>query len=64
MAVSIESYLVRIYRRDPRDPGSVAGLVEIIERERSETFKSAEELMRILEIDGGNAGGRPEKKER
>lgn len=46
-----ESYLIRIYRRDPQDPRRIAGVVELIEQERTEHFKSAEELMRILGID-------------
>jgi hypothetical protein len=58
-----ESYLVRIYRRDPRDPEGVAGLVEIIEQERTETFKNAGELMRLLRIGNGNTGGTPAKME-
>lgn len=51
MGGSAESYLVRIYRRDVREPRRVTGLVEIIERERTETFKSADELLEILGID-------------
>ena len=51
-----ESYLVRIYRRDRREPRRVAGLVEIIEQERTETFKNAGELMRILGIRSGTTG--------
>jgi hypothetical protein len=63
MAIPIDSYLVRIYRRDPQEPRRVAGLVEIIERESSATFKSAEELMRILGIGGVSSGEKPGKRE-
>lgn len=63
MASSPESYLVRIYRRDEQAPRRIAGLVEIIERERTEAFKNADELMNILGICSGNNGGRSEKKE-
>jgi hypothetical protein len=50
-----ESYLIRIYRRDPQDPRRIAGVVELIEQERTEHFKSAGELMRILAIhDSGS----------
>lgn len=59
MGSSPESYLVRIYRRDEQDPRRVAGLVEMIERERTESFKSADDLMRILGIDGGHARDGP-----
>jgi hypothetical protein len=51
-----ESYLVRIYRRDKREPLLVAGLVELIEQERTETFKNAEELLGILGIPGTATG--------
>ena len=51
-----ESYLIRIYRRDPGDPRLVAGLVELIEKERTETFKNAAELLAILGIAGGAVG--------
>ena len=46
-----KSYLVRIYRRDRRNPRRIAGVVELFEQERTETFKSARELMRIIGID-------------
>ena len=57
-----ESYLIRIYRRDPRDPQLVAGLVELIEKERTETFKNAGELLGILGIAGGTAGDKKGEK--
>lgn len=55
---ALESYLVRIYRRDRRDPQLVAGLVELIEQERTETFKNAGELLGILGIASRSIDGR------
>jgi hypothetical protein len=47
--VSTESYIVRIYRRDPRKRTKVAGVVEIVaEPPVAHGFRSAEELQAIL----------------
>jgi hypothetical protein len=51
MVSAPESYLIRIYRRDPQDPRRISGVAEFIEQERVAHFKSVEELMRIMRID-------------
>jgi hypothetical protein len=43
-----ESYVVRIYRRSARSPGRVNGTVEAIGRGGERSFKSLNELQRIL----------------
>jgi hypothetical protein len=44
----LESYIVRIYRRDHDKPVEIAGVVESIEAEKKQAFKSMDELSRIL----------------
>jgi hypothetical protein len=62
MGGAAESYLIRIYRRDLREPQRVAGVVELIEQERTESFKSVEALMQILGIGSGSSSDGKGKK--
>ena len=50
---SIETYIVRIYRRDRNDPQNIAGLVEIIGAGEKMTFTSRDELWGVLMRDPG-----------
>ena len=43
-----ESYVVRIYRRDPRWPTRAAGTNELVDRGTELGFKNLRELQRIL----------------
>lgn len=43
-----ESYVVRIYRRDPRLPGRIIGTVERVADGSEVKFKGLRELKRIL----------------
>lgn len=43
-----ESYVVRIYRRDPRLPGRIAGTVEVVASGSELSLKSLRELQHIL----------------
>ncbi|MDD2732815.1 MAG: hypothetical protein PHF56_02650 [Desulfuromonadaceae bacterium] len=54
----MESYIVRIYRRDPKDSRKIAGQVEIIEEEVKRTFGSREELWGILNPEKKMKGGK------
>jgi hypothetical protein len=45
---SPEAYVVRIYRRDARSPGKLAGTVEIVADGSEVSFSSLRELDRIL----------------
>jgi hypothetical protein len=47
--INMDSYVVRIYRRNP---GKVAGLVELIEQEQIKSFTCIEELVKILGLKG------------
>ncbi len=44
----MESYIVRIYRRDKNDPGVIVGLVEAVRTGEVENFASGDELSKIL----------------
>ena len=44
----MESYIVRIYRRDPEDPQKSAGLVEVVNTEETRPFSDARELVEII----------------
>ena len=44
----MENYIVRIYRRDHDKPAEIAGLVELVEAEKKQSFKNMDELSRIL----------------
>jgi hypothetical protein len=44
----MESYVIRIYRRDPDDPLKPVGMVEVVETSETKTFTHAGELMDIL----------------
>lgn len=50
--IYMDSYVVRIYRRDERNPGKVAGLVELIEKEQIKSFTCIEDLVKILGLKG------------
>jgi len=45
---TVESYVVRIYRRYEAEPGRVIGLVEHPERGTIERFNGVAELLKIL----------------
>lgn len=48
--INMDSYVVRIYRRDKRNPGKVAGQVEFIEQNQINSFTCVEELVTILDL--------------
>ncbi len=48
----MDTYIVRIYRRDARDPQQIVGRVEDAESGDSRTFHNASELVRLLEGRG------------
>jgi hypothetical protein len=45
---AMDSYVVRIYRRELHKPQDVAGLVEIVAKEEEQPFANFEELRDIL----------------
>jgi hypothetical protein len=45
---AMDSYVVRIYRRELHKPHDVAGLVEIVAKEEAQPFANFEELREIL----------------
>ena len=64
----MDSYVVRIYRRDSQDPQSITGSVEVVASENHEekTFADFNELRNILSItcenghEGGSVRAKPE----
>ena len=53
----MESYVVRVYRRDAKDSEKLAGLVELTDREEEKPFVSFAELRKILSSPGQDAQG-------
>jgi len=51
----MESYVVRIYRRDASSPQNLVGLVELIEVDEEKAFTSFDELRAILDCKQGYA---------
>ncbi len=51
----MDSYVVRIYRRDPKDPRRLVGLVERAEARGEQAFRNSEELMAILTVSKEHA---------
>ena len=45
---TIETYIVRIYRRSRKAPRDISGIVEIIDSDSKEVFASERELREIL----------------
>lgn len=48
MNLGVESYVVRIYRRDKENPENIAGMIEIVGIDEKKAFRNAEELCSIL----------------
>ena len=44
----MDSYVIRIYRRDEKNPEHIAGQVEFVEQEETRLFADTGELIRIL----------------
>ena len=50
MTAAGESYVVRIYRRDPENPEQVAGLVQRTDVDQNHVFHSVTELLQLLAL--------------
>jgi len=44
----MDSYLIRIYRRDKENPEAIVGIIEEIGADRKEPFKNISELCDII----------------
>jgi len=51
----MESYVVRIYRRNRNSPQNLVGLVELVEVDEEKSFTSFDELRAILDSRQGHA---------
>lgn len=48
MGQPVENYIIRVYRRDEKDPVMVTGVIEEVGSDRSVSFRSMEELVKVL----------------
>jgi hypothetical protein len=46
--IHMDSYVIRIYRRDDKNPGKAAGQVEFVEQGHVKSFTCVDELVNIL----------------
>ncbi len=58
----MDSYVIRIYRRDKKDPGKAAGQVEIVERGLVKSFTCLDELVEILGLKERRTPGNRSKR--
>jgi hypothetical protein len=49
-----ESYIVRIYRRNPNHPDRMEGILLAVSAESSQAFHSGAELLRLLTLPAEN----------
>ena len=52
---TIDTYIVRVYRRDPREPRQFSGLVEIVASGDKKAFLDGAALLEILSSGRGKA---------
>jgi hypothetical protein len=53
----LESYIIRIYRRENNDPRNIVGIVEEVEGEERKAFTNLDELWNILKLRYSQEGG-------
>lgn len=61
---NMESYVIRIYRRDEHNPHGIIGLVEDIELDSKTPFHNTQELAEILTGEGKDAKNKIEREKR
>ncbi len=57
----MNSYVIRIYRRDEKNPGKAAGQVEFVEQGHIRSFTCVDELVEILGLKERRAPGKRSK---
>ena len=60
----MDTYIVRIYRRDCAEADNIVGVVEIVEANAKETFKNIVELMKIISKPEGKVSAKRKKQDR
>lgn len=58
----VESYIVRIYRREPKEPWKIAGVVEVPGSDQKRAFASSDALLEILGGTIKSHGSRKDQK--
>ena len=56
----MESYVIRIYRRDGENPLNCVGLAEVIATDEKKAFRNLDELLEILKTQGSNSSEKNE----
>ena len=54
----MESYVIRIYRRDGENPLNCVGLAEVIATDEKKAFRNLDELLEILKDRGRDPSGK------
>jgi hypothetical protein len=52
----VETFIVRIYRKGNGNPDSISGLVEVVEKDKTQGFATKDELWSIINPGGKRAG--------
>jgi len=59
----MDSYVVRIYRRNSGSPQNLVGLVELVEIDEEKAFTSFDELRTILSSRQGRMGSKEKNRD-
>ena len=60
----METFIVRIYRKGNGNPNSISGLVEEVEKEKTQGFATKDELWSIINPGGRREGPASQKSKR
>ncbi len=60
----MDSYIIRVYRRDLKDPNVLTGIIEIVSRQEKQPFRSYDELWQIMAADNEEMQREDKKKKK
>lgn len=60
----MDTYIIRVYRRNPEELRELVGMVEIVEKQQKQPFRSYEELWGIMALDYEGAKRQCKKKKK
>lgn len=60
----MDSYIIRVYRRDLKDPNVLTGIIEIVSRQEKQPFRSYGELWQIMAADNEEMQREDKKKKK
>lgn len=64
MINSMDTYIIRVYRRNPEDLRELVGMVEVVENQKKQPFRSYEELWGIMASEYAGAKKQCKKKKK